>query len=154
MNEKGYTIKELFVLIMGIAIIFIVGTIIILNVISNARKQSLQEKAYGLISSAKNYTLSAENTSIAEDSSQLQENEIEGNKQEKIIINFEDQNTIPSNFNYSGKLPDSGKLEIDEEGKISLAIWSDEANACALKNKKTSKVHINTTKNKQNCTLN
>jgi len=50
-----------------------------------------------------------------------------------------------------GKLPDSGRLKIDYNGEVALAIWSDSAKVCVVKGYGTKKVVIDKSLNKRDC---
>ena len=54
-NKKGFTLIELLAVIIILAVIALIATPIVLNVVDNARKSANKDSAYGLLDSAKLY---------------------------------------------------------------------------------------------------
>ncbi len=107
-NKKGFTLIELLAVIIILAVIALIATPIVLNVIDNARKSANKDSAYGLLDSAKLYYME----------SLLDENKsLSGNLIDKI--------------NVSGSKPDSGELYINSKGEVALAVVYDKA--CYIK---------------------
>ena len=108
MKKKGFTLIELLAVIIILAVIALIATPIVLNVIDNARKSANKDSAYGLLDSAKLYYME----------SLLDENKsLSGNLIDKI--------------NVSGSKPDSGELYINSKGEVALAVVYDKA--CYIK---------------------
>ena len=54
----------------------------------------------------------------------------------------------------NGTLPDAGELSIDENGKVTLALWSNDANVCVVKKANAKEVTVNENiKSASNCTI-
>ena len=101
-NKKGFTLIELLAVIIILAVIALIATPIVLNVIESARKSANKDSAYGLLDSAKLYYME----------SLLDENKsLSGNLIDKI--------------NVSGSKPDSGTVYINNKGEIALAVVYD-----------------------------
>ena len=108
MKKKGFTLIELLAVIIILAVIALIATPIVLNVIDNARKSANKDSAYGLLDSAKLYYME----------SLLDENKsLSGNLIDKI--------------NVSGSKPDSGELYINSKGEVALAVGYEKA--CYIK---------------------
>ena len=107
-NKKGFTLIELLAVIIILAVIALIATPIVLNVIDNARKSANKDSAYGLLDSAKLYYME----SLLDESKSLS-----GNLIDKI--------------NVSGSKPD-GTVYINDKGKIALAVVYDKV--CFTKN--------------------
>ena len=103
-NKKGFTLIELLTVIIILAVIALIATPIVLNVIDNARKSANKDSAYGLLDSAKLYYME----SLLDESKSLS-----GNLIDKI--------------NVSGSKPDSGTgtVYINNKGEIALAVVYD-----------------------------
>lgn len=118
MNKKGFTLVELLAVLFIIAIIALITTPIILNVFQNAKENAFIDTAHGLVVSAGTYQ--AEKQALNED--------------ETLYINYktstEDEKAV---LKTSGTLPDAGEFEINSDGKVTLALWSDDAKVCVVK---------------------
>ena len=108
-NKKGFTLIELLAVIIILAVIALIATPIVLNVIDNARKSANKDSAYGLLDSAKLYYME----SLLDESKSLS-----GNLIDKI--------------NVSGSKPSSGTVYINNRGEIALAVVYDKV--CFTKN--------------------
>ena len=108
-NKKGFTLIELLAVIIILAVIALIATPIVLNVVDNARKSANKDSAYGLLDSAKLYYME----SLLDESKSLS-----GNLIDKI--------------NVSGRKPDSGTVYINNRGEIALAVVYDKV--CFTKN--------------------
>lgn len=98
-NMKGFTLIELLAVIVILAIIALISTPIILNVIEESREKSVRNSAYGLVDAAKlEYT-----QSMFEDASKAS------------------KSGDASELKVSGDKPTSGSWAINEEGQISLS---------------------------------
>ncbi len=108
-NKKGFTLIELLAVIIILAVIALIATPIVLNVVDNARKSANKDSAYGLLDSAKLYYME----SLLDESKSLS-----GNLIDKI--------------NVSGSKPDSGTVYINNKGETALAVVYDKT--CFIKN--------------------
>ena len=108
-NKKGFTLIELLAVIIILAVIALIATPIVLNVIDNARKSANKDSAYGLLDSAKLYYME----SLLDESKNLSGNLI-------------------TKINVSGRKPDSGTVYINNKGEIALAVVYDKV--CFTKN--------------------
>ena len=108
-NKKGFTLIELLAVIIILAVIALIATPIVLNVVDNARKSANKDSAYGLLDSAKLYYME----SLLDKSKSLS-----GNLIDKI--------------NVSGSKPDSGTVYINDKGEIALSVVYDKV--CFTKN--------------------
>ena len=108
-NKKGFTLIELLAVIIILAVIALIATPIVLNVIDNARKSANKDSAYGLLDSAKLYYME----SLLDESKSLS-----GNLIYKI--------------NVSGRKPDSGEVYVNNKGEIALSVVYDKV--CFTKN--------------------
>lgn len=108
-NKKGFTLIELLAVIIILAVIALIATPIVLNVVDNARKSANKDSAYGLLDSAKLYYME----SLLDESKSLS-----GNLIDKI--------------NVSGSKPSSGTVYINNKGEIALAVVYDKI--CFTKN--------------------
>ena len=107
-NKKGFTLIELLAVIIILAVIALIATPIVLNVVDNARKSANKDSAYGLLDSAKLYYME----SLLDESKSLS-----GNLIDKI--------------NVSGSKPD-GTVYINNKGEIAIAVVYDKV--CFTKN--------------------
>ena len=134
-NQKGVTLVEVLAVI---ALIAIVGTItvpFINNIIVNARKDALVDSAYGLVDAAKQYRVNA----------------IANRTTRSLSVDYTNKVNVNA-LKTNGKLPDAGSLQMDKDGNITLALWSDKAKTCVTKASNSSKV-IKSDKSKANCHL-
>mgnify|MGYP004611379935 CR=1 FL=1 len=125
-NKKGFTLIELLAVIIILAVIALIATPIVLNVVDNARKSANKDSAYGLLDSAKLYYME----------SLLDENKsLSGNLIDKI--------------NVSGRKPDSGTVYINNKGEIALSVVYDKV--CYIKN--YSETDLTEAEDTKNCNI-
>lgn len=134
--NKGFTLMELLGIIVILAIIAIITTPVILNVIQTSREKAFIDTGYSIVSAAKNY----------------QALSMGKNKQLELTVNYETKENVDA-LKLKGNLPDSGMFHIDENGNSELALWSKSANVCITKNKDSKKININKTLTKETCKL-
>ena len=103
--KKGFTLIELLAVIVVLAIIALIASPIIINIIDNAKKKVAIDSAYGYIEAVE--------LQIG-----LDELEEEKNYSEKMIIS---DNPFLDSLKIKGKKPDSGMLTIDENNVIKKA---------------------------------
>ena len=125
-NKKGFTLIELLAVIIILAVIALIATPIVLNVIENARKSANKDSAYGLLDSAKLYYME----SLLDESKSLS-----GNLIDKI--------------NVSGSKPDSGTVYINNKGETAIAVVYDKI--CYIKN--YSETDLTETSDIENCKI-
>ena len=120
MKKKGFTLIELLAVIVILAIIALISTPVILNVIERANKGAFEDSAYGVIEAAKLYYTEAA---------------LDG-KNNKETFTF----PADTKLKLSGKKPSGGSVVLDEDGKIGLAIYNEKW--CAVKGKDEEKITI------------
>ena len=120
MKKNGFTLIELLAAIMVLALIALISTPIILKVIEKAEKGSFEDSAYGVLDAAKLYYVDI--------------NLDEKGKEETLT--FPGDNKLK----LSGKKPVTGKVILEEDGKVGLAISNGKW--CAIKNQNEEKVRI------------
>jgi type IV pilus assembly protein PilA len=108
-KKKGFTLVELLAVIVILAIIALIATPLIMNVIDDAKMGAFKSTAYGIIKSA--------------------EFEYASNKllgvNSVVTYTYEDGNetsSIGRSLQYKEKRPQSGIIKIDKNGNIALAI--------------------------------
>ena len=110
-NQKGFTLIELLAVIVILAIIALIATPIILNVVNDSRKKAAQDSAYGVVEAVKLAYSEAMTDNDA--------------PTETVTIDFSDSKDDwkigAKKVNISGTQPDSGAIQIDTEGNISFA---------------------------------
>ena len=122
MNKKGFTLIELLAVIILLAVIFLIATPAIINIIENARKKAFENTAYGVLEGLRlDYTERVANN----------------NTEESKIYEFPN-----SGLKLSGEEPHGGRAEIDKKGNISFALFDKDKKWCAKKEKTSEKVKI------------
>jgi type IV pilus assembly protein PilA len=136
--KKGFTLIELLAVIVILAIIALIATPIIMNVIDDAKKQAFKNSAYGIIEAA-----------------QLSNSmDILHGKYQALIFTY-DENGESSNvegkkLEYKGKRPQSGQVHVRIDGKVAIAIH--DGKYCAEKGFEDEEVVV-TEKDKNECFL-
>ena len=138
-NKNGFTLVELLAVIVIIAIIALITTPIILNVVQSSRENAFKDTAHGLVLAAGTYQ--AEQQAL--------------NRDTTLTINYATSSDSEKNLlKTKGTLPDAGELSIDEKGKVTLALWSNDARVCVVKKADAKEVTINENiKSASNCTI-
>ncbi len=130
--KQGFTLVELLAVVVILAIIAIITTPIIIGVVSSSKENAFKDSADGVSKAARSYQLN-------------------NNDGKETTFNFESAVATPV-LKTKGELPDYGTLTIDENGKISYALWSDEIKKCLVKTNKDKVGKISTTiKTKEDC---
>lgn len=114
-NIKGFTLVELLAVIIILAIVALVTTPAILNVINNARRSGAEDKAWGTIDAVRLAYVQSQTIDNA--------NEVDVDINGNIIVDFNANREIGGrNITVNGEMPDSGTV------KINIGIRNNEAN--------------------------
>ena len=127
-NIKGFTLIELLAVIVIIAVLALITTPIVFDVIQNSKENAFKDTAHGLVLAAGTYQ--AQQQALNRDTT-LTINYATGSESEKELLKTK------------GTLPDAGELSIDSKGKVTLALWSNEAKVCAVKKASAKEVTVN-----------
>lgn len=118
-NTKGFTLIELLAVIVILAIIALIATPIVLNLIEKARQGAAQDSAYGVRKTAQLYY-----------QTQMIDN-IDG---VTAAINVDFAGTLPTNFDLDGTKPTKGCLTIGKDGKIVDSVVEINGFDCTITN--------------------
>ena len=129
-KNKGFTLVELLAVIVILALIALIATPIILNVISDAKKQAAKDSAYGYMDAVEKYIVSSE----------LEDKSIKDG-----TYSVEELNSM--GVSVKGSTPDNGNIEIKNSSVKSYDIGID---GYVVRNGKVDKV--STTKSFKNGT--
>lgn len=137
--KKGFTLVELLAVIVIIAVIALITTPIVLGAIQDAKENALKDTAHGLVTAAGTYQA-----------------EMQGlNKNSALTINYKTSSAEQKSLlKTKGKLPDAGELKIDNNGKVTFALWSDDAKVCVVKETNAKEIKVNENiKNAESCII-
>ncbi|MDD4608515.1 MAG: FISUMP domain-containing protein [Bacilli bacterium] len=128
-EKLGFTLIELLAVIVILAIIMLIATPAIANVIEDSKKGALKNSAYGLIKSAEvDYS----------------QNLLKDSNPNKVTYTYndgvEESDQVGYKLNYKGSKPENGVIIINENGEIALSIH--DGTYCAQKGYKDSDVII------------
>ena len=129
-KNKGFTLVELLAVIVILAIIALIATPIILNVINDAKKQAAKDSAYGYMDAVEKYIVSSE---------------LEDKSIQDRTYSVEELNSM--GVSVKGSTPDNGNIEIKNSSVKSYDIGID---GYVVRNGKVDKV--STTKSFKNGT--
>ena len=129
-KNKGFTLVELLAVIVILALVALIATPIILNVINDAKKQAAKDSAYGYMDAVEKYIVSSE----------LEDKSIKDG-----TYSVEELNSM--GVSVKGSTPDNGNIEIESGSVKSYDIGID---GYVVSNGKTEKV--STTKSFKNGT--
>ena len=107
-KNKGFTLVELLAVIVILALIALIATPIILNVINDAKKQAAKDSAYGYMDAVEKYIVSSE----------LEDESIQDG-----IYSVEELNSM--GVSVKGSTPDNGNIEIKNSSVKSYDIGID-----------------------------
>ena len=128
-KKKGFTLVELLTVIVILALIALIATPIILNVINDAKKQAAKDSAYGYMDAVEKYIVSSE----------LEDKSIQDGRYSVEELN--------KKISVKGSTPDNGNIEIKNSSVKSYDIGID---GYVVRNGKVEKV--STTKKIENGT--
>lgn len=126
--KKGFTLIELLVVILIIGIIASITFPIVIDTINSSKQNALKDSAYSLVSAANTYQLQKQ---ASNETTTFKLNYSTATSDEKRVLKIK------------GKLPDAGEIEINENGKVTLALWGNDARACVVKNTTEKTIRIN-----------
>ena len=128
MKNKGFTLIELLSVIVIIAIIAVITTPIVVNIIQSSKENAFKDTAHGLVVAAGTYQ--AQKQALKEDPT--------------LYINYKTSSQAEKDvLTTKGVLPDAGEFKVDENGKVTLALWSDDAHVCVVKSTDDKEIVIN-----------
>ena len=107
-KNKGFTLVELLAVIVILALVALIATPIILNVINDAKKQAAKDSAYGYMDAVEKYIVSSE---------------LEGKSINDGTYRVEDLNNM--GVSVKGSIPDNGNIEIKNKEVKSYDIGID-----------------------------
>ena len=107
-KNKGFTLVELLAVIVILALIALIATPIILNVINDAKKQAAKDSAYGYMDAVEKYIVSSE----------LEDKSIKDG-----TYSVEDLNSM--GVSIKGSTPDNGTIKIENKEVKSYDIGID-----------------------------
>ena len=120
MRKNGFTLIELLAVIVILAIIALIATPLILNVIDDAKKGAFQNSAYGIVSAAElGYAKDVLNNEATE-TTFTYENGVEV------------ANPSGKKLDYKGSRPQNGTVVVNSDGDVAIAIH--DGKYCAEKN--------------------
>ena len=123
MNKKGFTLIELLAVIVILAIIALIATPIVMNLITKARKSAAEDSAYGLVKAAETYYAEA-----------LLDNQGEGFEETTFTCSkTSGANACMSGsveLKFNGTKPSDGTVVIDADGKVTLSGITINTYAC------------------------
>ena len=134
--KKGFTLIELLGVIVILAIIALITTPIIFNVIKSSREKAFVDTGYSIINAAKQYQTKNSGKNVDLD----------------LVANYDTKENVDK-IELKGELPNSGSFHIDENGKSELKLWNDKAGICITKTLTAKKITIDRTLTKENCKL-
>lgn len=108
MKEKGFTLIELLAVIVVLAIIMVIATPIVVKTIDDAKKGAFKNTAYGIMKAAElDYSKKM----------------VKGQKPNEIIYEYVDgKEASGETLEFKGTIPQNGKIVVNREGKVALAI--------------------------------
>ncbi len=128
MKNKGFTLIELLAVLVILAIIAVITTPIVVNVIQTSKENAFKDTAHGLVVAAGTYQ--AQKQALKEDST--------------LYINYKTSSQAEKDvLTTKGVLPDAGEFRVDENGKVTLALWSDDAHVCVVKKTDEKEILVN-----------
>lgn len=122
MKKKGFTLIELLAVIIILAVIALIATPIVLNVIENTKKKAFEQSAVGYYNAAR----------YVYDEMYLK------NDRQDVLFSFENGELKSSNKEYNlgvgGEIPKGGLVHLSSNGDVSVAIHNNKY--CAIVDEK------------------
>ena len=138
-KRDGFTLIELLAVVVILAVIALISTPLIMNIIDGAKKGALQNTAYGIMEAIK-YTYTSE--IIKDGSTNFAAFSYENGVESSSVAN--------QVLNYKGTKPKSGSIVVDKEGNTAIAIY--DGKYCAEKSFEDLEVTVST-KSESECQL-
>ncbi len=130
---KGFTLIELLAVIIILAIVSLIATPLVFDIISDSKKSANLTQSYMILKGAEMmYTSSLLNDDLTD--------------------SFDGVTDVYDLIEFNGSKPDDGMVMIDKSGNISMAVIIDEV--CYTKYNNESKVHVTNIGEGVNCYLN
>ena len=126
MKNKGFTLIELLAVIVIMAVIMLIATPLIVNVINDAKKGVFKNSAYGIVKAGETEYMS---------------NQLKGTVEDLLFEYEHGKIKDGKDLNYKGKTPVGGKVAIRKDGKIAIAIH--DGKWCAEKDYESNEVILN-----------
>ncbi|MDD3391922.1 MAG: prepilin-type N-terminal cleavage/methylation domain-containing protein [Bacilli bacterium] len=137
--KNGFTLIELLAVIVILAIIALIATPLIMNIINEAQIGAFEDSSYAIINAAEQgYAASL----ISDTTSELTEYSYTDGERTIVAGNVE--------INYKGSNPSNGRMLINEDGNVAIAFYSK--GYCTTKSYAASKV-TTTKMDEENCTM-
>ncbi len=113
LKRKGFTLIELLAVIVILTIIMVIATPIIIKTIEDAKKSAFKNSVYGIIKAVEfNYFKQLLNTPKIEP------------VQYKYVNGEESSSLEGFKLEYKGAKPQDGVIEVDQKGRITLALYN------------------------------
>ena len=119
MKKDGFTLVELLAVVVILAVVALIATPIILNVINDAKKSSIKQSAIGYVDAVEKTILEKKtNTDVDYDGKYtIKKDQITKESETASLLPILD--LIQLNVNVKGELPTKGNLEIEKSNVIS-----------------------------------
>lgn len=130
-NEKGFTLIELLAVIVILAVIALIATPIVMNVINRSRQKAAEDSTYGVIEAVKTYHAEKmlDVSATVKDTISV---EFQSDGKAKI-----DNAASATEFKMSGSRPTAGTVSIDENGLVKVENLKINGYTCSSKTNKT-----------------
>lgn len=130
-NEKGFTLIELLAVIVILAVIALIATPIVMNVINKSRQKAAEDSTYGVIEAVKSY-----HAEKMLDVSATVKDTISVAFKSNGKVNI-DGATDEVDFKLSGTRPTAGTVSIDTNGLVKVDGLKINGYTCSSKNSTT-----------------
>ncbi len=125
--KKGFTLMELLAVIVVLAIIALIAIPKTVEIIETSQNKSAHASAVGILEAANIYYANESISGSVNDSD--------------IIIDFSNESTIPSGFDFSGEYPDRGKVVIEPTGEVYILDYLEYNNSfCIMKSSSSTEI--------------
>ena len=145
--QLGFTLVELLAVLLILAVLALITTPVILNVLKNANEKTFLETAYSINKAANNYytTLATSNNKVpllvTYNKGEITSTTADGSKNDNYL-------------DYTGTHPYSGNVYISSTGEVEMAIYDNRSNICVEKKNNDKTPYINEDKSAGSCKLN